>query len=481
MHRPCDMVPDSQCPDSRRYSGPVGRRVFAGCAAGVLLLIGVVSGPAIADDLDDQRRAAEQRSAAKDRELEALEASIEGLDARLGQAVLDLQATQARLPVAQAELASAQLALDTAQRQADLIAARLQDAQDQEVALRAQLSETTARTEDAEAAVAEIARQAYKGQTADTGLSVALGATSTEDFVDEYGMVSTAIRTQGRVLDDLRQLKASSLNSRSRLAAVRDRVAELKVEAEAKVAEAGRARSEALARQAEIEQLIVKQAADKAVVESMKADAEAQEREAQAQLAAIETELAGIIAAERAAAQQRAAAAEAARREAASRPRSTAAPAPPPVGPQGAAQPPSGAVSGAMFANPTSIKPMYVTSEYGMRLHPILGYVRLHAGIDLRTYCNTPLYAPRAGTVRWAEWRNGFGNQVMIDYGYLDGNSVMSSSNHLTRTVVRAGEQVAQGQLIGYSGNTGLSGACHLHFEVYVNGKTVDPRPLLGL
>ncbi|WP_315095617.1 M23 family metallopeptidase, partial [uncultured Cellulomonas sp.] len=151
-----------------------------------------------------------------------------------------------------------------------------------------------------------------------------------------------------------------------------------------------------------------------------------------------------------------------------------APPAPAPVAP------PSGPVSGALFSNPTSIVPMYVTSEYGMRLHPILGYVRLHAGIDLRTGCNTALFAPRDATVLWSQWRNGFGNQVMLDYGTVGGSSLMSSSNHLTRSIVKAGQSVTRGQLIGYSGNTGLSGACHLHFEVYVNGSTVNPRPLLG-
>lgn len=456
----------------------------------MLAMLGAVSGPALADELDDQRRAAEQRSAEKDRELEALEASIEGLDARLGQAVLDLQATQARLPAAQAELASAQTALETAQREADLIADRLQDAQDQEAALSVNLADTAAKTEKVQDAVGDMARRAYKGQTANTGLSVVVGTETTEDFVDQYEMLSTGMRTQSRILEDLRQLKATNVNNRARLSAVRDRVAELKADADVKVEEADRARAQAQARQVEIEALIAKQAADKAVVESMKAEAEAQELQAQAQLAAIENELAGIIAAQRAAAQEAAAreaaaaaaaAAEAARRQPAGGSRSAPAPAPAPAAPPAAAQPPSGSVSGAMFTNPTSIRPIYVTSEYGMRMHPILGYVRLHAGIDLRTFCNTPLYAPRAGTIQWAEWRNGFGNQVMIDYGYLDGNSVMSSSNHLTSTVVRAGQRVSQGDLIGYAGNTGLSGACHLHFEVYVNGRTVNPRPLLGL
>ncbi|WP_298458496.1 M23 family metallopeptidase [uncultured Cellulomonas sp.] len=474
------------------------RRLAATCLAGALAILVAVSAPALADELDDQRRAAEERSAATDRELEALEASIEGLDARLGQAVLDLQATQARLPAAQTELASARSALETAQREAVLIGTRLQDAQDQQAALTSSIADTAAQTEKVRNAVGEMARRAYKGQTASTGLGVVVGTETTEDFVDQYEMVSTGLRTQSRVLDDLRQLQAVDSNSRSRLSAVRDRVAELKAEADAKVGEADRARAQAQARQEEIEQLIAKQAADKAVVESMKGEAQAQELEAQAQLAAIEDELAGIIAAQRAAAEEQAAreaaaaqaaaaareaaaAAEAAQRRSAGGPAPAPAPPPAPAAPPPAALPPSGSVSGAMFANPTSIRPAYVTSEYGMRMHPILGYVRLHAGIDLRTYCNTPLYAPRAGTVQWAEWRNGFGNQVMIDYGYINGNSVMSSSNHLTRTVVRAGQRVAQGELIGYAGNTGLSGACHLHFEVYVNGKTVNPRPLLGL
>ncbi len=138
-------------------------------------------------------------------------------------------------------------------------------------------------------------------------------------------------------------------------------------------------------------------------------------------------------------------------------------------------------MGGGLFANPTSISPIYVTSNYGMRFHPTLHYTRLHAGIDLRTYCGTPIYAGRAGTVQWARARSGFGNQVMVDHGYVTGNSLMSSYNHLTRFVVGGGQRVERGTLLGYSGNTGTSAACHLHFEVYVNGGTVDPRGLLGL
>ncbi|WP_188037434.1 M23 family metallopeptidase, partial [Actinotalea sp. JY-7885] len=143
--------------------------------------------------------------------------------------------------------------------------------------------------------------------------------------------------------------------------------------------------------------------------------------------------------------------------------------------------PPSGGSSASRpFINPSSVNPMYVTSDYGMRLHPLLGYYRLHAGTDLRTWCGTPLYAGASGTVEWARARSGFGNQVMINHGYWQGQSLMSSYNHMTSFAVSGGQQVSQGQLIGYAGNTGTSGGCHLHFEVYVNGNTRDPRPLIN-
>ena len=114
-----------------------------------------------------------------------------------------------------------------------------------------------------------------------------------------------------------------------------------------------------------------------------------------------------------------------------------------------------------------------------MRFHPVLNYWRMHAGTDLRTWCNTPVYAAAAGTVQWGTYRAGYGNQVMVNNGYWNGASLMSSYNHLSTISVSAGQKVSQGQLVGYAGNTGTSSACHLHFEVYVNGSTVDPWPLI--
>lgn len=97
----------------------------------------------------------------------------------------------------------------------------------------------------------------------------------------------------------------------------------------------------------------------------------------------------------------------------------------------------------------------------------------------MRAYCGTPIYAGRNGTVAWTQWRSGFGNQVMINHGSINGKNVMTSYNHLTSFVTSSGANVRAGQLIGYAGNTGLSGACHLHFEVYVNGSTINPMTVM--
>ncbi|WP_246124940.1 M23 family metallopeptidase [Cellulomonas xylanilytica] len=468
-------------------TGLLRHRTGAVFLAAVITVTGT-GGASYADGIDDRRAEAERRSSAADRRAEELEASIEGLSSDLGRAALDLEATQARLPAAQAELEEARVALEATQREAAAVASRLQDATDLRGSLVATIAADRADEEELREAVGMMAREAYRGAPGVSPLDVILDAEDATDFLDNARLVDAALRTQARVLDELRQVDANNRNSEARLGAVSDRVAELKEQAEANVVAAEAARKVAESREDEIERLIADQSAKQEAIASLKAQAEAEQSEIDAQRAAIERELVAIIAEQRAAreaAEAAARAAEAAARaaaDAAARAAAEAAgrePPPPPPAPV-PAPPPSGPVSGALFANPTSINPMYITSEYGMRLHPILGYVRLHAGIDLRTGCNTPLYAPRDATVLWSQWRNGFGNQVMLDYGTVEGNAVMSSSNHLTRSVVRAGQDVGKGQLIGYAGNTGLSGACHLHFEVYVNGATVNPRPLLG-
>ncbi len=117
----------------------------------------------------------------------------------------------------------------------------------------------------------------------------------------------------------------------------------------------------------------------------------------------------------------------------------------------------------------------YITSSYGPRLHPILHIWKLHDGTDFSAPCGTPLYASAAGVVQSAYYNAGYGNRIILDHGIQRGVSLWSSVNHLSSFAVGPGERVQRGQLIGYSGTTGYSTGCHLHFMVYVNGYTVNP------
>jgi murein DD-endopeptidase MepM/ murein hydrolase activator NlpD len=117
----------------------------------------------------------------------------------------------------------------------------------------------------------------------------------------------------------------------------------------------------------------------------------------------------------------------------------------------------------------------YVTSPYGMRMHPVLHVRKLHDGTDFHAGCGTPVYAAASGRVMSEYYNVGYGNRLLLDHGFVRGVSLSSSYNHLTSFAAGVGEQVDRGELIAYSGTTGYSTACHLHFMVYVNGYTVDP------
>jgi murein DD-endopeptidase MepM/ murein hydrolase activator NlpD len=115
--------------------------------------------------------------------------------------------------------------------------------------------------------------------------------------------------------------------------------------------------------------------------------------------------------------------------------------------------------------------PGRVTSGYGQRRHPILGYRRMHAGIDFKASYGQPIYAVSDGTVNYAGRHGGHGNFVRLNHG----GGLGTGYAHMSRIAVRNGQSVRRGQVIGYVGSTGLSTGAHLHYEMYRNGKTVNP------
>ena len=126
-------------------------------------------------------------------------------------------------------------------------------------------------------------------------------------------------------------------------------------------------------------------------------------------------------------------------------------------------------------SNATWITPVSgatLTSPFGKRVHPVLGYERMHNGIDLACPAGTPIYATRAGTVTTASYQAG-GAGYYVSINHLDGFS--SIYMHMTRYVVSKGQQVSAGQLIGYVGSTGISTGPHLLFGISYAGTYVNP------
>ncbi len=120
-----------------------------------------------------------------------------------------------------------------------------------------------------------------------------------------------------------------------------------------------------------------------------------------------------------------------------------------------------------------------ITSPWGMRMHPILGYKRMHGGADIGGACNQPIYAVQDGVVTKAASSSQSGNNIRLNHGTYKGAKVETAYLHMNRFAVRVGERVERGQVIGTVGSTGLSTACHLHFVTYRNGANVNPAGYL--
>lgn len=116
-----------------------------------------------------------------------------------------------------------------------------------------------------------------------------------------------------------------------------------------------------------------------------------------------------------------------------------------------------------------------LTSSYGMRTHPVIGGRRAHKGVDLASPTGTPVYATADGYVEMAQRFSSYGKFIKLDHGA----NLETRYAHLSRIVVSAGSRVEKGDLIGYVGSTGRSTGPHLHYEVRIDGKAVNPIPYM--
>ncbi|MBE3076409.1 MAG: M23 family metallopeptidase [Actinobacteria bacterium] len=387
-----------------------------------------------------------------------LRTDLEGTSQDLAQAFVELQRTRAELPGARQALTAADAAQGVADRHNEAVAAALAVAQANAAKAEDALVRNARDSQQVQDQLGNLARDDYQ-QGGVSGLSIALEAKSPEDFTDRMIMMDTVMRVRRATLRGLDTMRADGTAVRAHLVAVRQQVATLKVQAEAALAQATAAREAAAAAKTRLDLLYAAQTRYAATVAAKKATEITNLKKMQAQSDA----LARVLAARARAAREAAARARAAREAAA---RAAHQPAPRNVQ-QGS--------RGGFLSYPSNAP---VSSEFGLRLHPVLRFWRLHAGIDFAARCGSPVYAAAGGNVIMTTPESasgGYGNQLVIDHGLQRGVDLTTTYNHLT-SFVATGGHVGRGQLVAYSGTTGLSTGCHLHFETREDGTPVNPR-----
>lgn len=124
---------------------------------------------------------------------------------------------------------------------------------------------------------------------------------------------------------------------------------------------------------------------------------------------------------------------------------------------------------------PTDTNQTQISSGYGFRRDPFTGGGAMHRGLDFKGPRGSPIYAASTGTVSYAGWKAGFGKTIEIKHG----NGMMTRYAHMSRHDATVGQVVEAGEVIGAIGSTGRSTGPHLHFEVHINDRAVNPRPFL--
>lgn len=418
-----------------------------------------------------------------DAQIDKLRDDLADTNAQLASAYIALRTTQGRLPGAQSALTQAEAAASRAQTANAIAAQELEVAQANETKAQDELAATTKEIRDSRGQVAQFAAQIYQEQGFGE-LDMAMTSTSPQQFADRIALIGTVMDLQGQSMVKLATAKASQTAQEDHLSALRADSEQAKRKAEATLAAANTARDKATAAKAALDALAVQQTQQAAAVR-------AQSVAENARLAAAQVEsarLSGVIKARAAAALRaakiRAAANRKAKAEAAARAARNKKKQQQSSGSSGSSSSGSSSggssggssSSGGPLSAPTTLG--WISSEYGMRFHPIQHRWKLHSGRDYAAPCGTPIHAAAAGTIIESGYNTGYGNRVIVDHGVIGGVHLTTTYNHLQRIKTHSG-RVARGTVVGYEGTTGNSNGCHLHFEVYEDGNFVDPRNYL--
>lgn len=429
------------------------RRTGAGLlSAGVLATLLSVA-PANADEKDDLR---DRRAAVSDRIASADEQVAES-SKRLAAATRVLDRVRAKLSEAQARLDETRSEWASAVAYEELIAERLDDAEARLVEAESALVLGRLEVKQAEDRLADfVVSSSQYGDPSVVALDTILTGSDPSLLSQNLALTDAIFGVQVGSIDDLEAARAALAVREEEVEAIRDEVDAQREQAIATVARKQELKARALGERRDVSTLVSQQAA-------ARREAAAARRADVAQLRALEREREALS--ERL---RRLAIAEAAA------PSITVPPADSGGGDtgSGSSSGSSTGTAGAFLAAPVAAA---ITSPFGMRMHPVLNVYKLHDGTDFGVGCGTPVLAAADGDVVTAYLSEGYGNQLVLNHGNVNGDGLATSYSHLTSFSASPGEHVERGDIIGYSGNTGYSTGCHLHFMVYVNGTPVDP------
>ncbi len=405
--------------------------VAATLALATSLTTAVVVPSAGADDLRDREKRARG-------EVRDAQGALQESSKKVARAQARLEAARTQLGGARSRLGEARSALSAARAHDARMAARLVQAEAELEQARTDLERARARVRSQQGDIGRLAASMYaNGDPQLMGLSIMLDSQDPAEATSQLNTATALMDRHTVVLGELTDARAEMAAQEQRVETATAAVAEQRAAAAERLETTAALEAEASAVAAEVASLVgQRRDAEASAVRIKAADRRA--------LAAAEAQAASIrkLILERAAKQR-------------------------------------GGYTGASEGFLARPVPGGITSPYGYRTHPIYGYWGLHDGTDFSAPCGTANVAVGSGTVISRQWSDVYGNRLYLDVGKVNGKNLTVVYNHLSGYAVGSGQRVSRGQTIGYSGNTGWSTGCHLHFTVLENGSPVDPMKYL--
>lgn len=453
------------------------RIITAGLA---MVLASSVVVPAYADDLDDQRDRLNEQIAQTQRDLGHSDQELSNAAAALQQAESELAAARAELDRVRQELAAAQ-AHDAA------MAEKLALAEEELRKAEEAVAEGLRNLAEEQKMVGNVARHSYQNRAELMPIAVLVQDDSLANMQTRLQWSNTMQQATEADMERLRAIQEKLDADKAEKERIEKQVAADRQAAADALAATEQLEAQAAHWESQVTQRVNEHASAKATAEQAVAEDQARYEALTSERNAVEQRIQERIAREKAEAERRAAEEKAARERAAreraaqarqSQTSRSSSPSKSTTSSSSGGSKSSGSSSSSSSGSLAWPVSGPITSQYGMRLHPITKVYKLHDGTDWGAACGTPIRAVASGRVTERYYNAGYGNRLQIDHGTVAGRYLTTSYNHLSRYNVGVGQQVSKGQVIGYVGTTGYSTGCHLHFMAWQDGRLVNPMSL---